>query len=476
MRDERSAWVTDANAGLLTDLYQLTMIQAYLAEDLRGTAVFDLFVRRLPTTRNYLLACGLEDALRYLERISFPPEAVAELDALGLFSPALLDYLGGFRFTGEVQAIPEGIPVFGGEPILEVAASLPEAQLVETFLLNQVHFETVAASKAARLVVAAAGRAVVDFGLRRMHGADAGMKAARAFHVAGLSATSNVLAGRVYGIPVAGTMAHSYVQVHADDYRAFRAFAVTWPETVLLVDTYDTVQGVREVVRLARELGEGFRVRAVRLDSGDLAALSRKARRILDEAGLERVEIFASGGLDEHEIATLVAAGAPIQGFGVGSRLGVSADAPYLDCAYKLVEYAGEGRMKLSPKKETLPGRKQVFRLSQGGEDVADVLGRAGEDPRELERAGVEVAGRLEARPLLVPVMTAGRRVGAGRSSLEEARTRARAELARLPERVRALAPAEPPYPVHLSAALAAERERLRGSLAGASAAREVSG
>ncbi len=457
-----SPWVDDANAALLTDLYELAMLQAYLAEGLVGTAVFELFVRALPTRRNFLLACGLDDALRYLERLSFSPEGLARLPALGGFTPELLDYLAGFRFTGDVRALPEGTPVFGGEPILEVSAPLPEAQLVETFLLNQVHFQTLAASKAARVVAAAGGRDVVDFGLRRMHGTDAGMKAARAFHVAGVAATSNVLAGSVYCIPVGGTMAHSYVQAHESEREAFRAFVAAHPETVLLVDTYDTLEGVRETVRLARELGDAFRVRAVRLDSGDLLALSRAARGLLDEAGLSRVEIFASGGLDEDAIARLVADGAPIDGFGVGSRLGVSADVPYLDCVYKLVEYRGKGRVKLSSEKATLPGRKQIFRLSRGGEDVGDVLGLATEEAGEVAR---ERGGDLEARPLLELVMARGRRLPAGSGTLDQARQRARSELARLPARIRALEPADPTYSVSASARLGTELARLRSSL-----------
>jgi nicotinate phosphoribosyltransferase len=433
------------------------MLQAYLAEGLHETAVFELFVRRLPERRNYLLACGLEDALRYLEHLAFPPERLGWVATLGRFTPSFLEYLERLRFTGDVRAVPEGTPVFGGEPILEVAAPLPEAQLVETFIMNQVHFQTLAASKASRVVTAAAGRAVVDFGLRRMHGTDAGMKAARAFHVAGVEATSNVLAGGVYGIPVSGTMAHSYVQAHAGEYEAFRAFVASQPDTVLLVDTYDTLQGVRNVIRLAHELGADFRVRAVRLDSGDLSELARTSRRMLDDGGLESVQIFASGGLDEDEIARLVERGAPIDGFGVGAGMGVSADAPYLDCAYKLVEYAGRGRFKLSPGKETLPGRKQVFRLSRGEEDMGDVVGLAGEKASEVAD---ERGPGLEGRALLVPVMEEGRRLPSGTVTLEDSRRLARASLERLPERIRSLRPSDPPYEVGFSSRLERARPR----------------
>lgn len=451
---DRSPWIIDEeNAALLTDLYQLTMLQAYWREGMEGEAVFSLFVRELPRTRNYLLACGLDDALRYLETLQFTPDALEYLGSLPWFSREFLDWLSGFRFTGDVYAVPEGTPVFAQEPILEVVAPLPQAQLAETFLMNQVHLQTLLASKAARVVWAAQGRSVVDFGLRRVHGTDAGLKAARAFYIAGVRATSNVLAAQVYGLPVTGTMAHSYIQAHDDEMDAFRAFAGLYPETILLVDTYDTLAGVRRVVELARELGERFRVRGIRLDSGDLAALAHEARRILDEAGLQRVEIFASGGLDEYQIAELVAAGAPITGFGVGTRMGVSADAPHLDIAYKLSAYEGTGRLKLSPGKQILPGRKQVFRVEEDGRAVRDVIARADEN--------------LAGRPLLHRVMEAGRRLADGRVTLEAARQRARDELGRLPEHILALEPADPPYPVQLSEGLAAYERQVAGAVVG---------
>lgn len=434
------AWIDDANAVLLTDLYQLTMLRAYREERMEEEATFSLFARRLPKTRNFLLACGLDDVLAYLESLRFDGEALDHLSTFEQFPDDFLAWLEGFRFTGEVRAVPEGTPVFANEPLLEVSASIAQAQLVETFVMNQIHLQTVLASKAARVVEAARGRAVVDFGLRRMHGSDAGMKAARAFHVAGVAATSNVQAGRMYGLRVAGTMAHSYVQAHDDELDAFRAFARLYPATTLLVDTYDTLAGVRKVVQLAREMGEEFGVRAIRLDSGDLAELAFEARRILDDAGLEEVEIFASGGLDEVEVERLVAAEAPITGFGVGTGMGVSADAPSLDVAYKLTSYAGRGRLKLSPGKPILPGRKQVFRREEAGTAVGDVIGRA-----EEEGPG---------RPLLVPVMRDGERLPAGRVDLDIARARARAEIERLPARIRSLEPADPPYPVELSAGL----------------------
>ncbi len=436
----------EESVALLTDFYEFAMLDAYLEEGLQDEAVFSLFVRRLPSRRNFLLACGLEDALHYLETLHFSAEELDYLASLGCFSDRLLSYLERFRFSGDVSAVPEGTPVFGEEPLLEVAAPLPQAQLVETYLLNQLHLQTMAASKAVRVVEAATGRPVMEFGLRRIHGTDAGMKVARAAFIAGVQSTSNVLAGYRYGVPVAGTMAHSFVQAHDDELEAFRAFASCFPETTLLVDTYDTLRGVQHVLRLARELGEAFHVRAVRLDSGDLLALSRATRQMLDEAGLERVRIFASGNLDEDAIARLVAQGAPIDAFGVGTAMGVSADAPCLDIVYKLVAYAGKDRIKLSTAKVLYPGRKQIFRVEEEGVARKDILARHGE-----EQPG---------RPLLVPVMRGGKRVAPARS-LPEIREHARRELERLPLEVRQVEPLKTPYRVEASPVLAWTREQL---------------
>lgn len=433
---------------LLTDLYELTMFQAYFEERMREVAVFSLFVRRLPERRNYLLACGLDDVLAFLETLCFDEAALAYLDSLGRFSGPFLRYLEQFRFTGDVYAVPEGTPVFANEPLVEIDAPVAEAQLVEVFVMNQIHLQTVLASKAVRVVEAARGRQIVDFGLRRTHGTDAGLKAARAFHIAGVDATSNVAAGQAYGLRIAGTLAHSYIQAHDDEYEAFRAFARLYPDTVLLVDTYDTLAGVRKVVELARELGSGFHVSAVRLDSGNLGDLALQARRMLDDAGLHQVTIFASGGLNEEEIARLMAAGAPIDGFGVGTDMGVSRDAPALDIAYKLVEYGGRARVKLSTGKELLPGRKQIFRVEREGIADHDVLARRDDEPC--------------GRGLLRQVMAGGRRCAAERVTLGEARARARGEVDRLPPRLRGLEPAIPPYEVRLSPALAQDRDALR--------------
>jgi nicotinate phosphoribosyltransferase len=433
------------DAALLTDLYQLTMAEAYLDEGLWDEAVFSLFARRLPARRNYLLAAGLEDALGLLEGLRFGAEALDWLASLGRFSDRLLGWLERFRFSGDVDAMLEGTPVFAQEPLLEVRAPLPEAQLVETHLLNLVHLQTLAASKAARVVEAAAGRTVLEFGLRRIHGADTGLKVARAAYLAGVDATSNVAAGKRYGIPVAGTMAHSYVQAHDDELSAFRAFTRVYPDATLLVDTYDTLHGVQHAIRLARERGEDFQVRALRLDSGDLLALSRAARALLDEAGLRQVRLLASGGLDEDAVAGLVAGGAPLDGFGVGTAMGVSSDAPSLDMAYKLVEYAGRERVKLSAGKGLLPGPKQVYRREEDGVARGDVLTRRG-----------DVA---PGRPLLRPVMRAGKRLPGASPPLADLRAATRREVSRLPPEVRALTPARPPYPVTLGAQLERARE-----------------
>ena len=432
---------------LFTDQYELSMLQSYRAEGMDGLAVFSLFVRRLPPTRNYLLACGLETVLDYLEELRFTPDDLAYLRHIEQFSPDFLEALADFRFAGDVFAVPEGTPVFANEPILEIEAPISQAQLVETFVMNQVHLATVLASKAARVVDAADGRAVVDFGSRRMHGIDAALKAARAFSIAGLDATSNLLAGSVYGVPVSGTMAHSFIQAHDSEMAAFRAFARQFPATILLVDTYDTLDGVQRVIELSHELGEAFRVRGVRLDSGDLGGLAKAARDLLDEAGLSQVKIFASGGLDETEIARLIAEGAPIEGFGIGTALGVSQDAPGLDIAYKLVAYEGRGRLKLSAGKPILPGRKQVFRLEEGGRAIGDVIARAEES--------------LPGRPLLQPVMRAGRRLRPA-EPLADMRGRAFAERALLAPELRGLEPADPAYPVAVSACLSDYQEEVR--------------
>lgn len=440
---------------LFTDLYQLTMLQAYWREGMDEPAVFDLFVRRLKD-RNYLLACGLEPCLDFLDDLSFSEEELDYLAAQEQFSDDFLDWLADFTFTGDVYAVPEGTPVFPDEPILEVVGPIGEAQLVETFLLNQITYQTNLASKAVRVVEAAGGmesdRLVADFGMRRMHGTDAAMKAARAGYIAGVDATSNVAAGKRYGLPITGTMAHSYIEAHDAEMDAFRRFADLYPETILLVDTYDTVEGVRKVIELAEEKGEDFRVRGIRLDSGDLAELAHESRRLLDNAGLDDVLIFASGGLDEYKIAGLLERDAPIDGFGVGTKLGTVADQPGLDSAYKLCGYAGQPRMKLSTDKSNLPGRKQVVRQYEDGTAVRDVIATEEE--------------QVPGAPLLERVMADGKRTDAGaRRPIDAHREHAAARIAELPDRLRALDPDREPYEVVLSDALRKRRDRTQEHL-----------
>jgi len=439
-----SRYFTEA---LFTDLYELTMAQAYHAEAMNEPAAFELYFRSLPEHRNFMVAAGLDDVLGYLEDLQFDQSDLDYLRTVGEFSDAFLQRLAEFRFRGQVEAVPEGTVVFPNEPLLRVVAPILDAQVVETFVINQVHFQTLAASKAARVVLAAHGRKVVDFGSRRAHGTDAALKVARAAWLVGAAGTSNVLAGKLYGIPIVGTMAHSYIQAHDDEAEAFRAFAELYPQTTLLVDTYDTLEGVRKVIDLCRRSDEDVRLRAVRLDSGDLAELARRTRAMLDEAGLGHIRIVASGGLDEYKVAALREAGAPIDAFGVGTKMVVAADAPHVDFAYKLVEYAGEPRTKLSTKKVLYPGRKQVFRRMAHGKFAGDTVGRDDES--------------LDGQPLLEPVMRDGWRLPAGNISLADAREHAREQLDRLPEALRRLDEVAPGYPVSISPRLERELRKL---------------
>ena len=385
---------------LLTDLYQFNMIQAYLEHSETKTAVFEFFVRKLPAQRGFLVAAGLEQALEFLENLRFSPEELQWLASTGRFGARLLDYLASFRFTGSVHAMREGTVFFANEPILRVTAPLPEAQLIETRLINILHFQSLIAAKAARMVLLAPNKLLVDFGLRRAHGADAGLMAARASYIAGFAGTATVLAEKNFGIPIYGTMAHSFVQAFDDEAAAFESFARVRPDNlVLLIDTYDTEAAARKVVALAPRLkAAGITVRGVRLDSGDLIALSKSVRRILDEGGLADVTIFASGGIEEEVLAAFAREQAPIDGIGIGTSLTTSSDAPALDCAYKLQEYAGLPRRKRSVGKATWPGRKQVWRR-YGAEDrmAGDVI-------------SVEDDDQSGAR-LLQQVMRAGQRV-----------------------------------------------------------------
>ncbi|MBI4755207.1 MAG: nicotinate phosphoribosyltransferase [Betaproteobacteria bacterium] len=432
----------DAGGILLTDLYQLTMLQAYWTRGMVGTAVFEFFVRKLPLGRNFLVAAGLEQALDYLEQARFSKAELDWLAGCGRFRREFVDSLAQWRFAGDVDALPEGTICFADEPLLRVVAPLPQAQLVESRLINLLQFQTMVASKAARCTLAAEGRMLVDFGLRRAHGAEAGLLSARAAYVAGFTGTATVLAGLRWDIPLFGTMAHSYVQAHERETDAFEHFARCHPGgTTLLIDTYDTEAAAQDVVALARRLrADGIPIQAVRLDSGDLADHARRVRAILDGGGMQEVRIFASGNLDEYRLRDLVRGGAPIDGFGVGTRMNTSADHPYLDCAYKLEEYDSLPRRKRSEGKATWPGRKQVWRrLDASGHPDGDTLGLEG--------------GEGTGEPLLRPVMRAGRRIGPS-PALSVVREHAAAELARLPETLRALDPAPRPYAVEVSAAL----------------------
>lgn len=433
-----------ATSPLLTDLYQLNMLQAYLDHGQTDTAVFEFFVRRLPARRGFLMAAGLEQALDFLQNLQFSSEDIDWLRHSKRFTDGFVDYLARLRFTGDVDAMPEGTIFFENEPIIRVIAPLPQAQLVESRLINILHFQSVIASKAARMVLAAPGKQLVDFGLRRAHGAEAGLMAARASYLAGFAGTATVLAQKEFAIPIFGTMAHSFIQAHDDETSAFSAFADSRPDNlVLLIDTYDTEAAARKVVRLAPRLKQaGITVRAVRLDSGDLIVLSKHVRRILDDGGLQDVTIFASGGLDEDELASMMDANAPIDGFGVGTSLTTSSDVPALDCAYKLQEYAGIARRKRSAGKATWPGRKQVWRsFGDDGRMTGDVLSL--QDDRH--------AGE----PLLIPVMRNGQRLGAP-PTLDDIRNKAARGLAQLPERLRRLDEGATRFPVTVAPGLIA--------------------
>jgi nicotinate phosphoribosyltransferase len=410
------------DGALLTDLYQLNMMAAYLEHGLTETAVFELFVRKLPSPRGFLMTAGLEQALQFLETLTFTPDELDTIRSLAQLPASFMAWLRSFRFTGDVDAMPEGTVFFPDEPILRVTAPLPEAQFVEARLVNLLHFQTVVASKAARMVVAAPGRPLIDYGLRRVHGAEAGVRAARASYIAGFSGTATVAAGIAFGIPVYGTIAHSFVQAHDDEVLAFKHFARSRPQgLVLLIDTYDTERAAGRVVALAPRLAAGgITISGVRIDSGDLGQHAGKVRRILAEGGLRSVKIVASGGLDENALLALSRDGAPIDSYGVGTNLTNSSDAPALDCADKLQEYAGTARRKRSEGKATWPDRKQVWRWYD----------ERGQFARDLVSLAVE---RYHGEPLLRPVMRVGRRVP-DLQDLTASRAHAKDQLARLPQ------------------------------------------
>ena len=447
--------LTPQELGLFTDLYELTMAQAFYRQGMFAPASFSLFIRQYPPHRGYLVSAGLEDVLDYLEGLRLGEESIEYLRSTGIFTSDFLDYLRGLRFTGSVRAIPEGRLYFANEPVLEITAPIIEAQLAETFIINQVNFQTLLATKAARCVWAAQGRGLADFASRRTHGTDAALKMARCSYIAGFQSSSNVLASQRYGIPPAGTMAHSFISSFPSEVEAFRAYAETFPNrTILLLDTYDTIAGAWNAVEVAKEMEEaGNRLVAVRLDSGDFRQLSSQVRRILDQVGLEYVKILASGGLDEYELDSLVQAGAPIDLFGVGTRVGVSGDAPYSDMVYKLVEYDGRPVTKLSVGKAYPPGRKQVYRL------------RRPDGVFDRDIVALEDEGLPGGEPLLQPVMANGRRV-APNPSLEEIRQRFIEDFAALDQHHKRLRN-PPAYPVtfsnRLNRLMAQVQERILG-------------
>lgn len=413
---------------LVTDLYELTMAESYLREGMTGEATFGLFVRDYPADRSYFVSAGLEGLLDVLPDFRFSEESLQYLGSLGKFSAGFMDYLRGFRFSGRIRAIPEGRIFFAQEPILEVTAPIIEAQVLETIVMNFIQLETMLASKAARVFGAAAGKGIIDFGMRRTHGIDASIKAARASYIVGFLGTSNLLAGKLHDIPVFGTMAHSYVSSFPGELDSFYAFARAFPNgTVLLIDTYDSISGALKAVEVAKAMAKrGHKLLGVRLDSGDLDDLSRKVRGILDDAGLPDVQILVSGNLDEYKVENLVKCGADIDLFAVGTRMGVSADAPYLDIAYKLVEYEGRPVLKLSTGKKTWICKKQVYRSYQA------------DGTMDTDRVCLLDSRGMEGEPLLELVMENGERARPA-DSLSRIRERFSEEWRRLPEHLKAI-------------------------------------
>ena len=447
---------TENDLGLLTDLYQLTMAQAYFQNRRTESATFSLFVRAYPANRGYFVSAGLGDVLEFLEGFSFDSAAVDYLHSLNLFADDFLDFMKSLRFTGEVWAIPEGRLFFKDQPIVEVTAPIIEAQIVETFIINQINLQSLIATKAARCVHAARGRAVVDFSLRRTHGIDAGMKVARSSYLAGVAGTSNVRAGRRYGIPVVGTMAHSFVSSHEREIDAFRNFVKSFPNnSILLIDTYDTIAGARNAVAVGKEMASrGERLQGVRIDSGDLATLAREVRKIFDAADMKDVKIIGSGGLDEFDLAEFSDANVPYDSYGVGTQMGVSGDAPWFDIAYKLVEYSGRPVLKLSTGKVSWPGKKQVYRL-------CDVDGRLNNDFVTRRDENVR-----DAEPLLKKVMAQGKTL-APLPSLKQSRAAFLEEFGSLPDAMKSIRNPEH-YSVEFSGALKELRDAVERKVAAA--------
>ncbi|WP_067620259.1 nicotinate phosphoribosyltransferase [Dissulfuribacter thermophilus] len=427
---------------LLTDLYQLTMAQVYVEKGLTGTACFEFFVRELPAERNFLVASGIQEIINFLKNFSFSSEDLKFLESTGLFNKDFLEYLSELQFKGDVYAMDEGTVFFPMEPVLQVKAPLPLAQLLETRIINVLQYSILITSKAARVSLASRGKTVVDFGLRRAHGGEAGLLAAKSSYIGGFNGTSTVLAGKLYGIPIFGTMAHSYIQAHRNELEAFLNFARTYPQRpIFLVDTYDVKQGVETAIKATQILKkEGINPFGIRIDSGDLSEESRMARLLLDEAGYNDIKIIASGDLDEYSVARLVESNAPIDGFGVGTRVVTSVDVPYLNCAYKLVEYSGKKTFKRSKGKATLPGQKQVIRhFDENGGMIFD----------ELVLCDKTMNTSATAKCLLKPIVEQGKVVNSA-FAIEDARQRLRTSLNMLPNHLKALHKA-PVYEVRIN-------------------------
>ncbi|MHC4320707.1 MAG: nicotinate phosphoribosyltransferase [Planctomycetota bacterium] len=442
----KSLFLNDANMCIATDLYQLTMIAGYFERGMNHKSTFELFVRNLPERRSYLIAAGLEQAIHYLENMSFTAEYLKYLKNLPVFknvSREFFNYLRDFRFSGDVYAVPEGTIVFANEPIIRVTASMIEAQIIETYLLSMINYQTLIASKASRVKHAAGGREVIDFGTRRAHGPQAGVLAARACFIGGCVGTSNVLAAYELGIPPIGTVAHSWVMAYDDEYESYEDFHKVFPDnTILLIDTYDTIKGAQLATKIGKKL------KGVRLDSGNITLLSKRVRKILDDAGLEHVKITASGDLNEYTISQMLAKGACVDSFGVGTEMVTSKDIPALGGVYKLVEQEIKGslmpKMKFSKDKATCPSKKQVYRFyNNKGSFKKDIIGLVDEE--------------FDAEDLLLPVMKKGK-LGNKVPTVRQIQKTAEKNISQLPDKFKAL-DCKTEYPVMISKRL----EQVRG-------------
>ncbi|WP_404365463.1 nicotinate phosphoribosyltransferase [Marinobacter sp.] len=450
--DEDQTLLPPRDLALMVDLYELAMAQAYWKTDMGERATFSLFFRNMPDHRNIVLACGQQNFCRLITSLCFTSEQLKKLESFGMFEQKFLDWLADFRFSGDIWALPEGTPVFPQEPLLEVQAPVAEAQILESLAMNYVHLETVIASKALRLVQVSGGKPVVDFGMRRMHGIDAAYRGVRAYRIAGISGTSNVQAGKDFALSVQGTMAHSFVQAHDDEMDAFKTYARLYPDTILLVDTYDTVAAVKKIIAWLKA-NPDISIGAIRLDSGDMAELATECRRLFDEAEYTKIKVLASSGLDEHSIQELVRNNVPIDGFGVGTAIGSAKDSPNVELAYKLTEYAGKPRMKNSPGKQSWPAAKQVFRQSDSdGNYTGDIL--AARDESQQGEA------------LLVQTLRDGELVDGAIRPLADICEYSQSAVAKLPPELRAI-DRDADYPVTISDHLKAIQKKTLEAIKG---------